>query len=162
MVYFGNTEAASFLHRFNRFISLKPIGVVRNEIKETGKKDWNTVVSEIIFDPSWQKALSHIEEFSHLIIIYWMHRVLPEQRQITEVHPGGRQDLPLVGVFASRSPMRPNPLGVTTVKLIGRDGNILKVSGLDAIDGTPVLDIKPYIPSYDSPAEAKTPDWVRG
>ncbi len=141
-------------------IDLKPIGIVRNEIKEPRKENWTKVISEIILDPCWQKALNRIEEFSHLIIIYWMHRVLPEQRFITEVHPRGKPDLPLVGVFASRSPMRPNPIGVTTVKLLKRSRNILKVTGLDAIDGTPVLDIKPYIPDYDSPAEAKTPDWV--
>lgn len=141
-------------------ISLKPVGIVRNDITQPGREDWETVISEIIIDPPWQKALNHIEEFSHLIVIYWMHQLPPGQRSTIEVHPRGRQDLPLVGVFASRSPARPNPIGITIVKLLERTNNILKVIGLDAINGTPVLDIKPYIPDYDSPAKAKTPDWV--
>ncbi len=144
--------------KFN--ISLKPIGIVRNDIKQPRREDWNTVISEIVLDPSCQKALNRIEEFSHLIVTYWMHKVLLGQRLITEVHPRGEKDLPLVGVFTSRSPMRPNPVGITTVKLLARTGNILKVAGLDAINGTPVLDIKPYIPGYDSPPNARTPDWA--
>ena len=77
-----------------------------------------------------------------------------------KVHPKGNEKLPLVGVLASRSPARPNPIGITTVKLLGRDRNVLKVQGLDAVDGTPVLDIKPHIPRYDSPTQATTPDWI--
>lgn len=141
-------------------IAMEPIGVVRNDIKQPKREGWETIVSEIVVNPSWQEALSHISEFSHIIVVYWMHQVPSSQRLTTQVHPRGRQDLPLVGVFASRSPMRPNPLGITTVKLLECCNNILKVLGLDAIDGTPVLDIKPYLPGYDSPAEAKVPDWV--
>ena len=77
-----------------------------------------------------------------------------------KVHPRRKQSLPLVGVFATRSPARPNPIGMATVKLLECHDNVLKVIGLDAVDGTPVLDIKPYIPGYDSPNEAKTPDWI--
>jgi tRNA-Thr(GGU) m(6)t(6)A37 methyltransferase TsaA len=76
------------------------------------------------------------------------------------VHPKRNQNLPLVGVFATRSPVRPNPMGMATVKLLEHRDNVLKVIGLDAIDGTPVLDIKPYIPGSDSPAAARTPDWL--
>jgi len=74
-----------------------------------------------------------------------------------KVLPRGKQNLPLVGVLASRSAAHPNPIGVATVKLLERRDNVLKVIGLDAIDGTPILDIKPYIP--DSPAEVHTPSW---
>jgi tRNA-Thr(GGU) m(6)t(6)A37 methyltransferase TsaA len=141
-------------------INLTPIGFVRNNIKEPGIEDWRTVTSEIIIEENLKEALSRIDEFSHIIVIYWMHKLPPSQRSIIKVHPKANQNLPLVGVFASRSPARPNPIGVTTVKLLERRDNVLKVTGLDAINGTPVLDIKPYIPGDDSSTEAKTPGWL--
>jgi len=141
-------------------IILKPIGIVRNEIKQPIKEGWEKVVSEIVIDDSLTEALDGLEEFSHLIVLYWMHRSATTGRVPTKVHPRGEQKLPLVGVFATRSPKRPNPVGKATVRLLQRQGNILKVEGLDAIDGTPIIDIKPYIPEYDSPANAKVPPWV--
>ena len=141
-------------------ITLAPIGVVKNTIREPGRHDSQTVVSEIVVNEDLKEALSRIEEFSHIIVLYWMHKVSPSRRLVMRVHPRGRQDLPLVGVLATRSPARPNPIGVSTVKLLERRDNVLEVMGLDAVDGTPVLDIKPYIPGYDSPAKAKTPGWV--
>jgi tRNA-Thr(GGU) m(6)t(6)A37 methyltransferase TsaA len=141
-------------------INLTPIGFVRNSIKEPGIEDWRTVTSEIIIEENLKEALSRIDEFSHIIVIYWMHKLSPSQRAIIKVHPKVNQNLPLVGVFASRSPARPNPIGVTTVKLLERRDNVLKVTGLDAINGTPVLDIKPYLPGDDSSTEAKTPGWL--
>lgn len=141
-------------------ISLTPIGVVKNNITEPRREDWQTVVSEIIVNENLKEALSHIEEFSHIIVLYWMHEVSPSQRSVMRVHPRGKQNLPLVGVLASRSPARPNPIGIITAKLVERRDNVLKVIGLDAVDGTPVLDIKPYIPGYDSPTKAETPSWI--
>jgi tRNA-Thr(GGU) m(6)t(6)A37 methyltransferase TsaA len=141
-------------------INLTPIGFVRNSIKEPGIEDWRTVTSEVIIEENLKEALSRIDEFSHIIVIYWMHKLSPSQRAIIKVHPKANQNLPLVGVFASRSPARPNPIGITTVKLLEHRDNVLKVTGLDAIDGTPVLDIKPYIPGDDSSTEAKTPGWL--
>lgn len=141
-------------------ISLTPIGIVKNTIKEPGKYEQQTAVSEIIVNEDLKEALDHIEEFSHIIVLYWMHKVTPSRRLTMKVHPMGRQDLPLVGVLSSRSPARPNPIGVVTVKLLEHHDNVLKVTGLDAVDGTPVLDIKPYIPGYDSPAKAETPSWI--
>ena len=141
-------------------MSLTPIGVVKNSINEPGADDRQTAVCEIVVNEDLKEALNRIEEFSHIIVLYWMHKVAPSRRLVMRVHPRGRQDLPLVGVLATRSPARPNPIGVSTVKLLERRDNVLKVMGLDAVDGTPVLDIKPYIPGYDSPAKAKTPGWV--
>jgi tRNA-Thr(GGU) m(6)t(6)A37 methyltransferase TsaA len=77
-----------------------------------------------------------------------------------KIHPRGRQELPLLGLFATRTPNRPNPVGKAMVRLLQRRGNILRVEGLDAIDGTPVIDIKPYIPGYDSVTNAKVPPWI--
>ncbi len=141
-------------------MSLKAIGVVRNKLKEPSHQEVKNTVSEILVDSKLSEALDNIDEFSHIIVLYWMHRVDRRSGFPTKVHPKGRKDITPVGVFASRSPNRPNPIGKATVKLISREGNILKVKGLDAIDGTPVIDIKPYIPRYDSPSKAKVPPWI--
>jgi tRNA (adenine37-N6)-methyltransferase len=141
-------------------INLTPIGFVRNAVTEPKGEDWQTITSEIIVNEDFKDALSGIDEFSHIIVIYWMHRTSPVERSIMKVHPKRNPNLPLVGVFATRSPARPNPIGIATVKLLECRENVLKVIGLDAIDGTPVLDIKPHIPGSDSPTAAKTPGWL--
>lgn len=142
-------------------LNLSPIGVVRNGIQGRYKGDyWKTVISEVVIDTGLEDALDELEGFSHIIILCWLHEISPSERAVKKVHPKGNEKLPLVGVLASRSPARPNPIGITTVKLLGRDRNVLKVQGLDAVDGTPVLDIKPHIPRYDSPTQATTPDWI--
>ena len=85
-----------------------------------------------------------------------------EQRTTGRIHPRGDPQYPLQGVLATRSQRRPNAIGVAVVPLLRRRRNVLRVRGLDAIDGTPLLDIKPYIPHYDSVADARVPDWVKG
>jgi len=140
---------------------LKAIGHVRNEVKQPQEPgfNWQAVVSEIVVDTTLADALDGLEDFSHVIVIWWMHQAASTQLP-AKIHPMGKPERPLVGLFATRSPRRPNPLGKATVKLLKRKGQILKVKGLDAIDGTPVIDIKPYIPGYDSPADAKVPKWI--
>jgi endonuclease-3 related protein len=140
-------------------LTLKAIGVVRSKIAQPPQPDEGKVISEIIIDSSLTGALDGLEGFSHIIVLYWMHQA-PPGRVPTKVHPMGKQEFPLVGLFVTRSPHRPNPIGVTTVRLLQRRGNILTVEGLDAFDGTPVIDIKPYIPGYDSVADAKVPQWL--
>jgi len=141
-------------------MSLKAIGIVRNEIKQPLRHGWGEIVSDIVLNSNLTEALDGLDEFSHLIVLYWMHQ-LPAGKQLSlKVHPMGKLELPLVGRFATRSPNRPNPVGQATVRLLERRGNILKVKGLDAIDGTPVIDIKPYIPGYDSATDAKAPPWI--
>jgi len=141
-------------------MKLRAIGRVRNKVKQTVRQGWEKVISDIVVDSSLTEALDGLEGFSHIIVLYWMHRVADLGQPPTKVHPRCKQELPLVGLFASRSPHRPNPIGVATVRLIQRQGHILRVEGLDAIDGTPVIDIKPHIPGYDSVADAKVPPWV--
>jgi len=141
-------------------INLTPIGFVKNAVTEPQGEDWQTIISEIIVNEDMNEALSGIDEFSHIIVIYWMHKTPASQRSIKKVHPKRNLNLPLVGVFATRSPARPNPIGIATVKLLECRDNILKVIGLDAIDGTPVLDIKPHIPGSDSPTPARIPGWI--
>ena len=139
-------------------ITLKPIGTVKNEIKQRGKCDVQNVVSEIVIDSSLSEALDNLDEFSHIIILYWCHQY---RKPIPlKVHPKRDETIPLKGVFATRSPDRPNPIGETTVELLKRHENVLTVKGLDAIDGTPVIDIKPYIPGSDSAPKAKIPPWL--
>jgi len=143
-------------------MTLKAIGIVRNEVKQKLELgfNWQEIVSEIVVDSSLTEALDNLDEFSHIIVLYWMHQVATTTQLPCRIHPRGNSELPLVGRFATRSPNRPNPIGKATVKLLERQGNILKVKGLDAVDGTPVIDIKPYIPEYDSAADAEVPPWV--
>jgi len=143
-------------------MTLKAIGVVRNKVRQAPKAgyDWWGIVSEIVVDSSLSDALANLDEFSHIIVLYWMHEAVVTGQMPAKVHPMGKRELPLVGLFASRSPCRPNPVGKATVRLMQRQGNILKVKGLDAVDGTPVIDIKPYIPGYDSVVNAGVPPWI--
>jgi tRNA-Thr(GGU) m(6)t(6)A37 methyltransferase TsaA len=141
-----------------RDIRLKPIGYVKTDADEDRiREDRKGVVSEIVLSEGLSKALDGIEDFSHLFILFYMRKAISKLSS-PKVHPRGRQDLPLVGLFATRSPSRPNPIGLTLVELMERRGNVIKVRGLDAIDGTPIIDIKPYDP-LDIALEAKTPRW---
>lgn len=142
-------------------INLKAIGIVRSSLKEktSARLDLKKIMSEIEVDPQFSEALDGLEGFSHVIVLYWMHRAVFDKKHL-KAHPMGKKDAPLQGLFAIRTPNRPNPIGKSTVKLLERCGNILKVQGLDAIDGSPVLDIKPYIPGYDSAEDATFPGWV--
>ncbi len=143
-------------------ITLKPIGFVRNKVKEAGSRGshkWEQIVSEIVVDASLSEALDGLEEFSHIVVLYWMHR-LAEDKLPLKIHPMRNEELPLTGLFATRAPMRPNPIGQTAVRLLERRGNNLKVKGLDALDGSPVIDIKPYLPHSDFVADSKVPKWV--
>jgi len=143
-------------------MTLKAIGTVRNKVKQAPEPgfDWWGIASEIVVNSPLTEALDGLEEFSHIIVLYWMHQVARSGELSPKVHPRGKPELPLVGLFATRSPNRPNPIGKATVRLLERQGNILKVEGLDATDGTPVIDIKPYIPGYDSATDTKVPSWT--
>lgn len=159
-----------------REMILKPVGVVRSDIKEPsliarsgdlnraieGHPRWPQAESfaEIVIDPAYSGILDGIEDFSHLLVLYWAHRVDAEGRTLTKVHPMGRKDLPLVGIFSTCSPARPNPVLVIAVRLLGRTGLTLTVKGLDAVDGSPVVDIKPYLPSYYSVTDASLSSWM--
>jgi tRNA-Thr(GGU) m(6)t(6)A37 methyltransferase TsaA len=142
-------------------MTLVPIGFVRSPIKEPTPERLNLkeVISEIVINTGLTEALDGLEGFSHIIVLYWMHRATPEKKRM-KTHPMGRTDVPEQGIFAVRTPHRPNPIGKSTVRLLERRANILRVQGLDAIDGTPVIDIKPYIPDYDSARNATVPDWI--
>lgn len=137
--------------------NLRAIGVIRSGFARVNESPFDSV-SEIAVDDELAQALDGIEGFSHLIVVYWMHRVGSDYA--LKVHPRGQPENPPIGLFATRSPNRPNPIGITTVRLLERRGNMLLVRGLDAFDGTPVIDIKPYIHT-DCVPDAELPFWVK-
>ena len=137
----------------NPFI-FKPIGVIRSPYTpQTGAPRQGRfapkVESRIVLDPEYAEGLTDVETFTHLIVIYLFDRSKGWTSMVRTPWEEERH-----GVFASRSPNRPNPIGLTVVKMAGREGNTLRVLGLDAFDGTPVLDIKPYIPRLDRVEDA--------
>ncbi|MCL2281632.1 MAG: tRNA (N6-threonylcarbamoyladenosine(37)-N6)-methyltransferase TrmO [Dehalococcoidia bacterium] len=145
----------------NTSIVLESIGYVRNSINSTPntEHDWSNIISEIELSPPWQEGLAGLDQYSHVTIIYWAHQATDKENLALRVHYRGDSTLPKVGVFASRSPYRPNPLCLKVAKLLSVNGNILQVQNLDALDDTPVLDIKPFISTNDAPLEAHVPVW---
>ncbi len=161
-------------------IILQPVGVIRSEIKEpvlrsdsdgitmkeklknvkAQRDKIRTMTSEIVIDPSLSELLDDIDGHSHILILFWAHKVPSESRKLTKVHPMGLKEVPKKGIFATCSPARPNPVLVTAVKLLERNDNVLKVQGLEAIDGSPVIDIKPYVQGYHGVENPKTPEWM--
>ena len=142
-------------------VLLRPIGRVESPITFPARGvSWEKVVSRVVVDPQWEEGLEGLEEFSHIWVVFHLNRSLKEPLPHLRIHPKRRQDLPLVGVFATRSPRRPTPIAITAVRLLARRGNVLEVQGLDAYDGTPVLDIKPYLRRGDCFPEAIGPEWV--
>jgi len=138
-------------------IKLKPIGFAKNqEAKHFG--GWAGVVTDLIIEKLYEDALLGLEDYSHLIVIYWMHEV--NTCELRHVPQGKVGEVPEVGIFACRCQQRPNPLGVSTVKVLSIKENIVTVRGLDVINSTPILDIKPYTPQYDSITDIKVPEWV--
>ena len=138
-------------------ICLEPVGFVKTEAVGKEVRDKN-VVSQLIFREELTEALEGVEEFSHLFVLFWLHEMSDEGRRIMKVRPRGRRDMPLLGIYATRTPHRPNPIGLTRVKLLKVEGNVVTVQGLDAFDGTPVLDIKPF-DSWDTTEDFKVPAW---
>ena len=116
-------------------IEIKPIGFVKRASSDENVRD-KSLVSRIVLKKVLVKALDGVEEFSHVFIIYWMHKISNAERKL--VHGEGRAEMPPVGVFACRGPIRPNPIGLTLVELVKREENVLWVKGLDALDNTPV------------------------
>ena len=141
-------------------IAIEPIGYVRNQRRTAEDDDWGGIESVIVLvDALDADALLGLEDFSHAEVIFHFDQVAESKIVRGARHPRNNPDWPLVGIFAQRGKNRPNRLGSTTVRILGRDGRQLRVSGLDAIDGTPVIDIKPVMREF-LPREAVTqPRW---
>jgi len=142
-------------------ITVRPIGYVKNGVKEPSPEGWAEVVSRVVVKPELEDALLGLKAWSHIVVVFWPHLIPPEVLGSKHrLHPRDDPDNPLQGVLATRSQIRFNPLLMTAVRLLSVKGNVLRVKGLDAIDGTPVLDVKPYMPKFDSVPEATMPEWV--
>ena len=139
---------------------LTPIGHVRNG-HPPGKKPptWHGIVSQIVLDPRWAEPLSGLDGFSHATVICFLH-LSADRASPAHIRPQGRQDMPLVGFFGTRTPVRPNPLSLTVVEIVRREGHVLTVRNLDMFDGTPVIDLKPYLVRGDCFPEASEPEWI--
>ena len=162
-------------------IMLRPVGFIRNEIDEPFLKAGEEGIemnermaavkaqiqkvrkmkSEIIINPELAGILEDIEAYSHLVILYWAHKTPEKSRSLTRVHPMGRKEIPLTGLFSTCSPARPNPILTTVVRLCGRKDNVLEVAGIDAVNGSPVIDIKPYVKEWYPQKEVRIPEWMR-
>jgi len=140
-------------------IELSPIGVIKNPFRDRIPKGWETVEARIVVNDEWADALHGVEEFSHLIVLFWLDRI-PRDSILMRLHPQGCEELPLVGLFATRTPCRPNPIGMQVVEVLNRSANVLTVRHIDALNDSPVLDIKPYLPRGDCVRGAVTPQWV--
>lgn len=159
---------------------LCPVGVVRSPIKQPvlkatdqgltltermdqlrrSHREIQNAVSELVIDANLDGILEGVEGFSHILVLYWPHLVPKARRSLRQVHPMGREDLPRQGIFATCSPARPNPVLVSAVRLLERDGHVLRVRGLEAVDGSPIVDIKPYVQSYYGAENPTVPAWM--
>lgn len=142
---------------------VRPIGHVRSSRTIADDDDWDAVESRIeldsaVLDPT---ATLGLDTFSHVEVVFLFHLVDEEQVCTGARHPRGRDDWPLTGILAQRAKDRPNRIGVTTCRVETVDGLTLGVRGLDAIDGTPVLDVKPVLSGFAPRGEVREPAWAQ-
>lgn len=159
---------------------IRPVGYVRSELTEIAfrpdvdvdpetrkaqvkahREQVKNVLSEIVIHQEYEELLDGIDGFSHIVVVFWPHKLEEDRRQLKKVHPMGRKDLPEQGIFATRSPARPNPVLISSVRLLERTGNILHVQGLEALDQSPVIDIKPITRHYEGVEKPTVPDWIQ-
>ena len=129
----------------DRGIVLKPIGTVRSPLKErldARDEGLRQEPARIELFPKFREGLDGLEIGDEALVLFWLDRIGEEERKVLKDHPQGDPNRELKGVFATRSPARPNPIGATTVRITGREDCVIVVTGLDALDGTPVVDIK--------------------
>ncbi|MDQ0898992.1 MULTISPECIES: tRNA (N6-threonylcarbamoyladenosine(37)-N6)-methyltransferase TrmO [unclassified Paenibacillus] len=141
--------------------SVKPIAYIRNSREAIEDDYWGNIVSTIELTSEFsEESVQGIEDFSHLEVIFYFNQVQDDHIQFDARHPRNNIEYPKVGIFAQRGKNRPNKLGLTTVEVLKREGKIIYIKGLDAINGTPVLDLKPVMKEFAPKGEIKQPDWV--
>lgn len=140
---------------------ITPIGRVRSSERDVRRQDWSGLRSEVELLPELAEALAGLEGFSHVIVVGWLDQIPAELRTRRQARPGGDERLPLLGALALRGGARPNPIAVTVCRLRSIEGARLRLEGLDLVDGTPVLDVKPYIAVYDAVPDAELPLWAQ-
>ncbi len=144
----------------NEFV-MQPVGVVRSTRLEPEDDAWDAERSHIeVLEPYGARSLMGLNEFSHCIVVFMFDKATWTEDKISR-HPRGNKNWPEVGIFAQRAKDRPNRIGITVCEITGVEGNKVLLTGLDAIDGTPVLDIKPYMSEFDARSAVEQPDWSR-
>jgi tRNA-Thr(GGU) m(6)t(6)A37 methyltransferase TsaA len=143
-------------------MKFEAIGTVVSPVTEIVDDVWGGVVSRIHLDESrfTPESLAGLDAYSHVEIVFHFHKLPVETLEYRARRPRGRADWPLVGIFAQRAKARPNRIGVTVCRLLKVEGLFIEVEGLDAIDGTPVLDIKPWVQEFGPKGEVKQPSWA--
>lgn len=143
-------------------MNIVPIGIVHSPRTDRRDDFWGSVESTIELDAAQYGAdsLSGLEQFSHLEVVYLLHGIDESEIERTARHPRNRPDWPKVGIFAQRGAKRPNRIGVSRCAILGIEGPVIRVRGLDAIDGTPVIDIKPYMREFGPAGEVRQPQWA--
>ena len=144
-------------------ITLDPIGFVRSSRGEAVDDRWDAVQSRIELDSArfTPEALTGLDAFSHLLVVYSFHKTEPAKTEFKARHPRGNPAWPKVGIFAQRGKDRPNHLGVSSCGILKVSGLTIEVHGLDAIDGSPVLDLKPYMRGFEPRTPMREPEWAR-
>jgi tRNA-Thr(GGU) m(6)t(6)A37 methyltransferase TsaA len=140
--------------------TVRPIGFVESPATERVDENWGAVEAKLAVLPEYRAGLRGLEAFSHVLVTAYLHGAKFEPGRHLVRRPRGQADMPELGIFAQRAKDRPNPLGITVVSLVEVLPDGLRVRGLDAIDGTPILDLKPYFPQFDSAPGARVPEWV--
>jgi tRNA-Thr(GGU) m(6)t(6)A37 methyltransferase TsaA len=143
-------------------IEIEPVGWVRGGRTLAEDDDWGRVEARIELDTSrfTAAALAGLDAFSHLVVVYHFHLADPAKVELAARHPRGNEQWPKVGIFAQRGKDRPNRIGVSTCGIVGVEGTTVLVRGLDAVDGTPVLDLKPYFREFEPRNVVREPAWV--
>lgn len=141
-------------------IKLQPIGFVSSPVADKIDENWGKINSKIALNREYSGAFLGLEDFSHAIVVTYLHEANYQKEKHLKRRPKNLETMPLVGIFSQRVKDRPNPIGITAVQIIAVNEDILEVKGLDAINGTPVLDVKPYYPQYDKIEDSKIPEWV--
>ena len=168
-------------HESSVHFRVYPVGVVRNAIEkpmtkaedsgvritehmDTVRREQQRIramVSELEIFPEVEGVLEGIADFSHIMVLYWPHLIAEERRDLRKIRPMGREDMPERGIFATCSPARPNPVLASTVRLLSREGSRLKVQGLEAVNGSPIIDIKPFVQRIHGAEAPEIADWMR-
>jgi tRNA-Thr(GGU) m(6)t(6)A37 methyltransferase TsaA len=143
-------------------VELRPIGTVTGGRDEVKDDDWGKVAAVIELDGEQytEEALRGLDAFSHLEVVFHFHKVAPEKIETTARRPRGNPDWPEVGIFAQRGKNRPNRIGVSRCRLLRVEGLRVYVQGLDAVAGTPVLDLKPWMAEFGPLADTAQPEWA--
>lgn len=139
---------------------MEEIAVVENSVTNRMDADWGDVTSKIRLLSDYSGGFKGLEEFSHIVVITCLHEATFIKEKHLQRHPRNIKTLPKTGIFSQRAKNRPNSIGMTSVEIVDVEGDVLQVKGLDAINGTPVLDIKPYFPQYDKKEGVRVPQWV--